>query len=278
MFNLIVYIRKKKKRKRIDDAKPHPTEEDDISVWTRVSSVKDVVGPLILSISPEYCLGIQMVNEEPALHVLPLVVQHHTIDPKDILQVWHARPLSDTDAVVSLKCSAGLYLSVDRIGEISLAAAVGPREQWTCVSTDNHHRIAFQSCYDTFLSVSLPDDYHGTSSAGVSIRGDSESIGLAESFRVFAQHVEIQKRRKMLEEITAKKLKQALPYTVIQDPAQASRSFEIQQLRKFQSWGGTKHQVTHRNTEELKQAAEQGHLAETLLDRREKIKADRYCK
>lgn len=52
----------------------------------------------------------------------------------------------------------------------------------------------------------------------------------------------------------------------------------IDYSKKFQSWGGGKIFETKEDKRELKRARTEGRLAETLLDRREKVKADRYCK
>lgn len=48
--------------------------------------------------------------------------------------------------------------------------------------------------------------------------------------------------------------------------------------RKYQSWGGGKILPSKEDRQKLRKAKEEGRLAETLLDRREKMKADRYCK
>jgi protein FRG1 len=48
--------------------------------------------------------------------------------------------------------------------------------------------------------------------------------------------------------------------------------------KKYQSWNGGKVQHTYADKRDLKRARTDGRLAEALLDRREKMKADRYCK
>lgn len=48
--------------------------------------------------------------------------------------------------------------------------------------------------------------------------------------------------------------------------------------KKYQSWGGGKLLSTKEDKRDLKKARTEGRLAEALLDRREKVKADRYCK
>ena len=48
--------------------------------------------------------------------------------------------------------------------------------------------------------------------------------------------------------------------------------------KKFQSWGGGRVHMSKSDTRELKKAKEEGRIAEAMLDRRAKVKSDRYCK
>lgn len=48
--------------------------------------------------------------------------------------------------------------------------------------------------------------------------------------------------------------------------------------KKFQKFQDKKLRVNESGVSELKRAREEGTLHETLLDRRSKMKADRYCK
>ena len=48
--------------------------------------------------------------------------------------------------------------------------------------------------------------------------------------------------------------------------------------KRYQSWGGGQVHRSEHDQRELKRAKREGQLAQALLDRREKTKADRYCK
>jgi protein FRG1 len=55
-------------------------------------------------------------------------------------------------------------------------------------------------------------------------------------------------------------------------------SFETNFVKKFQSFADHKLRVNKGSRDELHSSLHEGKLHEALLDRREKMKADRYCK
>jgi protein FRG1 len=55
-------------------------------------------------------------------------------------------------------------------------------------------------------------------------------------------------------------------------------SVEYSYVKKFQSWEDRRVRVCGESKEGLEAARRQGKLHEALLDRRERMKADRYCK
>jgi protein FRG1 len=55
--------------------------------------------------------------------------------------------------------------------------------------------------------------------------------------------------------------------------------FDISQIsRKFQTWNHGRVIVSNESVKELNKAKKEGRFSEALLDRREKLKSDRYCK
>lgn len=56
------------------------------------------------------------------------------------------------------------------------------------------------------------------------------------------------------------------------------RNHEVSFVKKFQSFQDRNLRLSEEDTRKLKNARMQGTLHEEMLNRREKMKADRYCK
>jgi protein FRG1 len=104
------------------------------------------------------------------------------------------------------------------------------------------------------------------------VRGDSDSIGFKEIWKVKCQAQEKKRRLMKQREDLSKKVE------VYVDP----KIIEEEHLKKFHSFGGAKiRTVTTELTDEevlkLRKAQDEGRLNEELLDRRIKHKTDKYC-
>ncbi|KAG0250417.1 hypothetical protein BG011_008361 [Mortierella polycephala] len=262
---------KKKKRKAEDEVK-----EDDSSSnadgWVPVTSLSDLGGPIFLTFSsdPPTCL---MVDEKSRVTMGPLepsdegpsstAVKFENAEPTSVHQVLVATMIPDSDRL-TLKAFNDKYLSSDKFGIVSAdSEAIGMQEEWTAiVKSEEDGGICLQSHYGKFLSVDevAAEGRGAASSTGYQIRADSEVIGYCELFQAKIQ-ARFRKKVKKTNEVKV-----------------ATLDYERDQNRKFQTWNHGRVVVSKEDMGELKKAKKDGRFSEALLDRREKLKSDRYCK
>ncbi|KAF9980378.1 hypothetical protein BGZ65_005172 [Modicella reniformis] len=186
-------------------------------------------------------------------------------EPTAVNQVFVANMIPDSDRL-TLKTHNGRYLSSDKYGIVSAdSEAIGMREEWTAIiRSEEEGGICLQNHYGKFLSVDEVAAVEGkkgsSSSSGLQIRADADVIGFGEVFQA-----KIQARFR-------KKVKKANEVKI------ATRDYEMEQSRKFQTWNHGHVVVSQEDIGDLKKAKNEGRISEALLDRREKLKSDRYCK
>ncbi|KAG0371147.1 FRG1-like family-domain-containing protein [Gamsiella multidivaricata] len=271
---------KKKKRKAEDDAK-----DDDSSTnlegWVPIKSLSDLGGPIFLTFSsdPPSCLAIDdksrvvmrplesslVSADDQSTSSAPVSIE--SSEPTAVNQVFVATMIPDSDRL-ALKTFNDRYLSSDKFGIVSAdSEAIGMQEEWTAIiKPEEEGGICFQNHYGKFLSideVAAMDNRGGASlsaTAGFQIRADSDVIGFCELFQA-----KIQAKYR-------KKIKKSDEVKIV------TEDYEAQQNRKFQTWNHGRVIVSKDDVGELKTARKEGRFSEALLDRREKLKSDRYCK
>ncbi len=75
--------------------------------------------------------------------------------------------------------------------------------------------------------------------------------------------------------LRGKKINKELPE---EEKGDDLRNVELNYVKKFQKFQDKRIKLSEEDTNDLSEAKVQGILHEKLLDRREKMKADRYCK
>ncbi|KAF9321502.1 hypothetical protein BG003_001624 [Podila horticola] len=259
---------KKKKRKA-----EKPADEEDSNAnadgWVHVKALSDLGGPIFLTFSSDPPTSLS-IDDKSKVIMRPIESDSLSsssapsldqAEPTAVQQVFVATMIPDSDRM-TLKASNGRYLSSDKFGIVSAdTEAIGMQEEWTAIlKPEENGGIALQSHYGKFLSVDEVAAERPGSSLGFQIRADSEVIGFCELFQAKIQ-AKYRKKAKKTKEVQI-----------------ATKDYEFEQSRKFQTWNHGRVIVSEQDVRELDKAKKQGRFSEALLDRREKVKSDRYCK
>lgn len=167
-----------------------------------------------------------------------------------------AVPVGD-DAFVALKCWTGQFMTVDREGRVCFTReAVSQREMWKMEMVedagDGEGRVRLRSPDERYLTFGVNGDIRATEIKP----GPSEAIKVRTNATRPAKTVEKKERS------TDRQLRQ----------------MEENEARRFQSYKDQKMRVSEDELTALKRAQRKGTVNTTLLNRRAKMKADRYCK
>ncbi|KAI0748067.1 FRG1-like family-domain-containing protein [Daedaleopsis nitida] len=265
----------KKKRKRDDDeegpSRRRRKDEDDESpeTWVLPEAANEIRGPAFIlhpSDPSPICITydstrgrivLQSADKEKSEDAeSPSILKRA---PTDVSQVWVVTRVAGSPTInIRTGVGEGKFISCDKHGLVSAdREARGPQEEWTPVVFPDG-MVAFQNIYEKYLSV---DEVAG---GQLALRGDSEEVGFGERF-----WVKIQTKYKKEAHAEEKKRKDGM--------IDMSTADEAGTNKLYQAWGAGKSVVSVDDKKELKRAKKEGRLAEALLDRRAKLKSDRFC-
>nr|XP_020752000.1 protein FRG1-like [Odocoileus virginianus texanus] len=146
-----------------------------------------------------------------------------------------------SDSRIALKSGYGKYLGINSDGlVVGRSDAIGPREQWEPVFQDG--KMALLASNSCFIRCNEAGD----------IEAKSKTAGEEEMIKVIM--------------------------SVFYRLAHVTYMMHFLNRKKFQSFQDHKLKISKEDSKILKKARKDGFLHETLLDRRAKLKADRYCK
>ncbi|KAJ3507937.1 hypothetical protein NLJ89_g6024 [Agrocybe chaxingu] len=266
----------KKKRKREDDGEEcvgsgskRKLDDKDPETWVMPENVNELRGPtFIMHPSDPSPISINF-NSTTNRVVLSSLDRDKPEDsepvsllervPADVAQVWVTTRVAGSSTInLRTGTGEGKFLSCDSHGIVSADRdARGPQEEWTPVVLPDG-MLAFMNVYEKYLGV---DEVAGGS---MQLRGDSEEVGFAERFWVKIQH----KYKKEAHE-EEKKRKEGVGAPPKIDEGSTNHI--------YQAWGAGRLVVSKDDKKELKRARKEGRLAEAMLDRRSKLKSDRFC-
>jgi len=243
---------KKKKRKVDEDGNPASSSskkseaEDDTQThggWWMATRFEDIVGAVAL----EFRTQTYMKSLDDGSFTLG--GPHDEEDGPHPEEIFTAIRINDDK--IAIKSGYGKYISVEKDGSIvGRSDAVGAHEQWEPIFQEGKLAILAHNGY--FLSASPDDD----SIVAVSRKaGEHEMV----TMRCQMERVANDDGTPVEERGTIKDI-------------------EINYVKKFQKFQDKKMKLNKDDIEAVKRAKLEGDLHEALLDRRAKMKADRYCK
>ncbi|ODM95081.1 Protein FRG1 [Orchesella cincta] len=243
-------VPKKKKRKAEDDkpgssASKRKEEEDDTEKhggWWDAKKFEEMVGAVAL----EFRKQTYMKSLDDGSFTLG--GPHDEGEGPHPEEIFTAIRINDDK--IAIKSGYGKYLGVEKDGSITgRSDAVGAHEQWEPVINEGKMALLAHNGY--FMSASPDDD---------SIVAQSRKAGDAEMVVMRCQTEKVEKDDTPTEE------------------KGSIRDIELNYVKKFQKFQDKKMKLCKEDSEEVRRARVEGRLHEALLDRRAKMKADRYCK
>jgi len=241
-------VKKIKKKKRIDklDKKLFDSEDFDYNKhgsWWEVNEIKHISGPVALEINECY-----VKTQDDGGFILSVKNEKGCAPaPEEVLLAVRV-----TEDKIALKSGYNKYLKVcsDNIVR-GISDAVGATEQWEPIFQDG--KLALMAANNRFLSVSESDE---TLVCDKLKAGENEMIKI----RSNAEREEDK------------------PAYVPEEERGKVGQIELNYVKKFQKFQDHKIKICNEERDKLVTAKKEGDLHEVLLDRRSKMKADRYCK
>jgi len=235
---------KHKKKEHKDDNEPEQIDDsEEHGGWWTVKTFDDITGSIAVEMSP-YCYLKALDNG-----LFNVGAPHSPGEGPSPEEIITAMRINDTH--IALKSGYGKYLKVTAEGMVvGRSDAIGGMEHWEPVFQAGKMAIS------------------GSNNCFISCNEDDEIVALD---KVAAPQHMIKIRSNAEREIKTK------DGTAEEDKGNLHRC-EINYVKKFQSFQDRRLRVNEGDRENLKRAREDGSLHEELLDRRSKMKADRYCK
>ncbi|KAI1286718.1 Protein FRG1 [Halotydeus destructor] len=247
----------KRKKKHKKSSKPqdsveqklHNADKEAHGGWCLVKTFDQVTGSISIELNPySYIRAL-----DNGLFVAG--APHRPGEAPDQEEILTAINVSETH--IAFKSGYGKYLSIDNQSRlVGRSEAIGTREQFEPVFQDG--KIAITGCNSCFLSAD--DEKDGLMFAKAKTATDNEFVKIRSNIDPDVVRQEEDARK------------------VPQEEKGSLADCEVNYIKKFQSFQDRKLKVNSEVRSGLKKARVEGDLHEALLDRRAKMKSDKFCK
>lgn len=238
---------KKRKSKKQETRECVATDNEDTKLhggWWKTNSVKEITGTVAIE------FGNHTYVKALDNGLFTLGAPHSEGEgpcPEEILTAFRI-----SDNIIALKSGYGKYLGVDKNGVVvGRSDAVGAVEQWEPIFQDEKLAISSNTT-GNFISITEDDDVVCRNKTA----GESEFVTIRSI---------VERDNKPNKDIPKEELG-------------SLADIEVNYVRKFQKFQDKKLRINKEDRSTLEKAKVDGNLHEALLDRRSKMKADRYCK
>ncbi|GAO46797.1 actin-crosslinking protein [Saitoella complicata NRRL Y-17804] len=220
-----------------------PEEQED--GWVDARLLEELNGPVLIAFAGHTPVALA-ADTAGKVFVSNLDSPATSMEPHDVRQVFVAAEIAGSKKY-SLKSAQGKYLSCDKFGLLScVKEAIGPQETWTPILKTDGDGWCFQNAYEKFLSCD-----ENAKGGTMEIRGDAESVGFCETFKL-----RIQARFRKRE---------------VKETGKTDR-ISTAELEKLAGRKLKEHEIKN-----LKKAYREGGFQEALLDVRVKGKSDKFA-
>ncbi|XP_071453382.1 protein FRG1 homolog [Hetaerina americana] len=244
--------RKKKKRKKVDEVDEEGGGKDEDSTnhggWWSATCTEEIVGSIAIE------LGEQTYIRALDNGLFTVGAPHDQGDGPSPEEILTAVKVGETK--IALKSGYGKYIRVEpATGKVvGRSDAIGALEQWEPIFQDG--KMALLGSNDRFLGEDV--------SSG-DVMATAKAVGTGEIVRIRSNAPRASDR--------------AGTNKGDEDHDKGNiRQVEINYVKKFQKFQDKRLRICEEGRDNLEKAREDGSLHEALLDRRAKMKADRYCK
>lgn len=212
--------------------------------------------------------------------VFVLGAGHEPTERPEVCELLTAVPVND-EKHVAFKSAYGKYLSVNKNGLV-----VGRSE---AIGANEYFEVVFEYDYDgrkCFLRSNANGKY-----VGVNFEGDVVALydEKRDDLQITLRSLQAQSQSSNDDEEEEgdhpnrdakqkKKDKLKRGEVPVEEKEDSLRNVELNYVKKFQKFQDKRIKLSSGDVDDLRKAKETGVLHESLLDRREKMKADRYCK